>query len=122
MSKLVPVDDVLIFVAMAHKDMGEHHLRDTDRTTPAGVVAVTDLQVTSQVSWKRLNPLSELFFFALEKRVEAFAVAQPDQGVEVDLELGSCLLNLLLQRIISELLIVHLRAGFLVLLVQQKNR
>ena len=65
--------------------------------------------------------MGELFFFALEKGFEAFAVAQPDQGVEVDLELGRGLLDLLLHCIICELLIVRLGDGFLVLLVKQKN-
>lgn len=46
--------------------------------------------------WQCIQPIRQNFFFILKQRLEALAVAKPDQRVEVDLELGGNLLKQLL--------------------------
>ena len=47
--KLMPVHDVLILMAVAHKNMREHHLGHPDGASPASIIAVPDLEVTTYI-------------------------------------------------------------------------
>lgn len=85
--QLVPVRYLLVLEAVAHERVRQHHLSHTDRAAPARVRSLADFKIAADVPWLCLEPLGELLLLANQKWHEVAAVAEPDQKVEVDLEL-----------------------------------
>lgn len=74
----MPVHDVLILMAMAHKNMREHHLGHPDGASPASIVAVSDLKVTTYIPGQRQEPLCQILLFAFEQWLVTTSVTEPN--------------------------------------------
>jgi hypothetical protein len=116
MSQLVPVNDVLSFAAMSHEHMTQHHLGHTDRATPTTVRSVADLKISADIAWQGVEPLCNLFLVSHQKWLEPLSVAEPDQRVEMHLELCCYLFDLGL-----EVSAFRVNSPFGVALVEQVN-